>query len=576
MAKKKLGKILVEMGYVTQEEVDEALETQKKTSGKKKARLGELLVEGKACDEEQVAKAIAAQAALKYCQISKFEIPPDVVSLVARDVAVERKLMPLKKGKRDIIVAVPNELDFFALEDLRFVLGFDVKPVIASETEVLAAINRYYGETLGIDQALEGMDEDIDVRGQGGAEVADEDDIYGDEAPIVRLSNQIIASAVQKGASDIHIEPMEKRVRLRYRIDGACSEQDSIPKKLQGALLSRFKIMAKMKPEEKRVPQDGRIKMRLGGRDIDFRVNSLPMTHGESIVLRILDKEKAMVPLENLGMSQHNLVQLNSLIKRPNGILLVTGPTGSGKTTTLYAALTKLNRPDVKLITAENPVEYNIEGINQAEVNHEIGRTFAVILKAMLRQAPNVILVGEIRDEETATVGIQAALTGHLVFSTLHTNDAPSSITRLTDMGVKPFLVASAVVAVVAQRLLRRLCKECKTQIDPRSIKAWELASVGVTADHLRGKTLYGPVGCATCGMGEGYKGRTGVHELMVMTPALRELAFQGVHSAELRKACVAGGMHTLQQDAVLKVLDGQTTFEEVLKITHRQDLKLA
>ena len=569
MAKKKLGTILVEMKLVTQVEVDEALA--KQAEGGKKRRLGELLVEGRACDEESVAKGIAAQCGLKYCQISKFDIPPDVIGMVSRDVAVEKKIVPLKRGKRDLIVACPNELDFFALEDLRFVLGADVKPVIASDLEIVTGINKYYGETIGLEEAMEAFDEEIDVRGQH----EDREDALEDDAPIVRLSNQIIAEAVRKGASDIHIEPMEKRVRLRYRVDGACIEQDAVPKKLQGALLSRFKIMAKMKPEERRIPQDGRIKMRLGGRDIDFRVSSLPSSHGESIVLRILDKEKAMVPLEALGMTKNNYERFQATIKRPNGIVLVTGPTGSGKTTTLYAALNKLNRPDYKLITAENPVEYSMEGINQAEVKHEIGLTFAVILKAMLRQAPNVILVGEIRDEETATVAIQAALTGHLVFSTLHTNDAPSSITRLIDMNVKPFLVATAVVAVLAQRLLRRLCKDCKAPLDPRDVKPWELASVNLSPEALRGKKLFQPVGCEVCGPGEGYKGRTGVHELMVMTPGLRDLAFEGAHSTELRVCAINEGMSTLQEDGVRKVLDGQTHFEEVLKITHRQDLKL-
>ena len=570
MAKKKLGKILIEMKVVTQAEVDEALE--KQAEGGNKRRLGEHLVEGRACDEEDVAKGVAAQCGLKYCQVSKFDIPPDVIGLVSRDVAVEKRIVPLKKGKRDLIVATPNELDFFALEDMRFVIGMDVKPVIASDAEVVAAINKYYGEVIGIDAAMEALGDDIDVRGAG---MEEEEDALEDDAPIVRLSNQIIAEAVRKGASDIHVEPMEKRVRLRYRIDGACIEQDNVPKKLQGALLSRFKIMAKMKPEEKRIPQDGRIKMRLNKRDIDFRVNSLPSTHGESIVLRILDKEKAMVPLEALGMHKSNYDKFQATIKRPNGIVLVTGPTGSGKTMTLYAALNKLNRPDYKLITAENPVEYSMEGINQAEVNHEIGRTFAVILKAMLRQAPNVILVGEIRDEETATVAIQAALTGHLVFSTLHTNDAPSSITRLTDMNIKPFLVATAVVAILAQRLLRRLCKNCKAPLDPSEVKPWELAAVGAKPEHLRGKRLFQPVGCEVCGPGEGYKGRTGVHELMVMSPALRDLAFNAAHSTELRQCALNEGMSSLQEDGVRKVLDGQTSFEEVLKISHRQDLSL-
>lgn len=572
MAKKKLGKILIEMKFVTQSEVDDALSRQAE-GGKKHRRLGEWLVEIRACDEEDVAKGIAAQCGLKYCQVSKFDIPPDVIGLISRDVAVDKKIVPLKKGKRDLIVATPNELDFFALEDMRFVIGMDVKPVIASDSEVIGAINKYYGEVMGIEAAMEAFDEDIDVRGNQTDE--EEDDALEDDAPIVRLSNQIIAEAVRQGASDIHIEPMEKRVRLRYRIDGACIEQDPVPKKLQGALLSRFKIMAKLKPEERRIPQDGRIKMRLNKRDIDFRVSSLPSTHGESIVLRILDREKAMVPLEQLGMHKSNYDKFQATIKRPNGIVLVTGPTGSGKTTTLYAALNKLNRPDYKLITAENPVEYSMEGINQAEVNHEIGRTFSVILKAMLRQAPNVILVGEIRDEETATVAIQAALTGHLVFSTLHTNDAPSSITRLTDMNVKAFLVATAVVAILAQRLLRRLCKACKAPLDPRDVKPWELAAVGLKVEHLRGKKLFQAVGCEICAQGEGYKGRTGVHELMVMSPGLRELTFNSAHSSELRQCALNEGMSSLQEDGVRKVLDGQTTFEEVLKISHRQDLSL-
>ena len=572
MGKKKIGKILTEMGYVTSEEVNAALAAQQNGN---KTRLGEILVDQKACDEEQVAKAVAHQANMKYCQISKFDIPGEVIASVPQEVATEHTIIPLKRGKRALIVASEIPLDFFALDNLRFQLGSEVEAVIASRVEIIAGINQYYGETLGLEEAMAGLDaDDIDVRGAYTGE--DEEDVYADDedgAPRIRLANQIIAEAVKLGASDIHIEPMERKVRLRYRIDGSCREQDAIPKKLQGALLSRFKIMSKMKPEEKRIPQDGRIKMRLGGRDIDFRVNSLPASHGESIVLRILDKEKAMVDLEVLGMHSTDFNKFNSIIKRPNGIMLVTGPTGSGKTTTLYAALNKLNRSDTKIITAENPVEYNVEGINQAEVNHEIGRTFAIILKAMLRQAPNIILVGEIRDEETANVAIQASLTGHLVFSTLHTNDAPSAISRLTDMGVKPFLVASAIVAILAQRLVKRLCT-CKEPLDPRDIKAWEYKAVKLDPKHLRGKTIYQPVGCDRCG-GAGYKGRQGVYELMEMTPQLRELAFNAAHTDEIRAAALQGGMATIQMDAVRKVMEGITTIEEVLKITHRQDLKL-
>jgi type IV pilus assembly protein PilB len=570
VAKKLIGQILIEMGYVTQAEVDSSLADQKKGGGKK---LGELLVEGKACDEEQVAKAIAHQHSLKYCQISKFTVPPDVVSAVPVDVATGSTLMPLKKGKRSLVVAAENPLSFLALDDLRFRLGVDVEAVIASRVEILAAIDKYYETNNALADAVDGLDAEaiVDRRAANADEVEEGE---GDDAPIIRLVNQIIAEAVKKRASDIHVECMERKVRLRYRIDGDCIEQEPIPKKLQGALISRLKIMSKMKPEEKRTPQDGRIKLRLGGRDIDFRVNALPATHGESIVLRILDKEKALVDLELLGLHSADFEKFNRIIKRPNGIFLVTGPTGSGKTTTLYAALKKLNKPDVKIITAENPVEYNLEGINQAEVAHEIGRTFSVILKSMLRQAPNVILVGEIRDEETATVGIQAALTGHLVFSTLHTNDAPSSISRLVDMGVKPFLVASAILAILAQRLMRRLCNKCKEPIDPKSLPDWQFASVGLKPEQLRGKTLYGPVGCDDCN-NIGYRGRLGVYELLEMGPQVRELAFNGAHTSEIRKAAIQNGMSPLQQDGVRKVLDGHTTIDEVLVITHRQDLKL-
>jgi type IV pilus assembly protein PilB len=569
VAKKKIGQILVDMRAVTQAEVDEAVGAQAEEKGKK---LGEILVELKACDAEAVAKGLAHQHGLKYCQLSKFNIPADVVALVPRDVAVEHTIVPLKKGKRSLIVAAENPLDFFVLDNLRFQLGIEVEAVLASRDEILAGINQYYGETLGIDEAMEGLNtDDIGLR-RDELPVDDGDD--DEDAPIIRLVNQIIAEGVRKGASDIHIEPMERKVRVRYRIDGRCIEQEPIPKKLQGALLSRFKIMAKMKPEEKRIPQDGRIKMRLASREVDFRVNSLPMTHGESVVLRILDKEKALVDLEILGLHQTDYDKFQRIIKRPNGIFLVTGPTGSGKTTTLYAALKKLNKPDIKIITAENPVEYNLEGINQAEVNHEIGRTFSIILKAMLRQAPNIILVGEIRDEETAEVGIQAALTGHLVFSTLHTNDAPSSLSRLTDMGVKPFLVASAILAILAQRLVRKLCKNCKAPADLKQFKAWEFESVGLRPEHVRGKQLFLPTGCDTCN-GVGYKGRMGVYELMEMSHEIRELAFAEAHTTDIRAAAIRGGMSSLQMDGVRKVLDGSTTIEEVLKITHRADLKL-
>lgn len=565
---KRLGEILVELGEVTPGEVEEALSAQKNDEKMAKRKIGEILVKQKACDNESIAKAIAIQCGKKYCNLKKFEVPQAVIDLVSKDVALKERFVPLKKGRRNLIVACANPMDFMVMEDLRFVVGHDLDFVISSEEAINEAIGKYYGEMLDLEAQFTEFTEQLEVKITGdeidGLDAGDED------APIIKLVNQIIANGVSRGASDIHIEPMEKRVQVRYRIDGECQPQEPLPKKIQGAITSRIKIMGKMRPEEKRVPQDGNIKMNLGGRQVDFRVNCLPATHGESIVLRILDKEKALVDLEILGLHRSDFQKFESIIKRPNGVLLVTGPTGSGKTTTLYAALKRLNKPDIKIITAENPVEYSLNGINQAQVNHDIGFNFAKILKAMLRQAPNIILVGEIRDEETANTAIEAALTGHLVFSTLHTNDAPSSISRLTDMGVKPFLVASAVLAILAQRLVRKVCPNCKMKVDPDPEM---VRAVGLRPEQLKGRKVCAanPDGCSKCDS-KGYKGRCGVYELMEMTPQLRELTFQNVTTEELKKAALAGGMNSLQMDGVRKVVQGMTTFSEVLSITHRAD----
>jgi type IV pilus assembly protein PilB len=565
---KRLGEILVEFGVVTPGEVDEALEMQKGQEGKKK-KIGDILVKEKCCTHEDVAKAVAHQCGKKYCNLGKLEVSEAVIDLINKETAVEHGIVPLKKGRRNLMVASSIPMDFMVLEDLRFIVGFDLDYVIASRDAINDAIGKYYGE-MNLDEQFTQMTMDIQFGGGDMSELeADGDE---DEAPIIKLVNQIIANGVGKRASDIHVEPMERVVRVRYRVDGECIEQEPLPKKLQGAIISRLKIMARMRPEEKRIPQDGNIKMQLAGRDIDFRVNALPASHGESVVLRILDKEKALVDLEELGLHRTDFQKFESIIKRPNGVFLVTGPTGSGKTTTLYGALKKLNTPDIKIITAENPVEYSLEGINQAQVNHDIGFNFSRILKAMLRQAPNIILVGEIRDEETANIAIEAALTGHLVFSTLHTNSAPGSISRLVDMNVKPFLVASAVLAILAQRLVRKLCKHCRSQADPDPEM---VRAVGLRMEQLRGRKTYNPEGCNKCD-NKGYRGRCGVYELMEMTPALRELTFKGVPTDELAKAAVSGGMSTLQMDGVRKVVQGMTTFDEVLSITHRQDTTYA
>jgi type IV pilus assembly protein PilB len=392
----------------------------------------------------------------------------------------------------------------------------------------------------------------------------------GDEAdaPIIRLINLMITEAVRSRASDIHIEPFADRVRVRYRIDGVCHVRDDVPKNMQQPVTTRFKIMAGMDIAERRLPQDGRIKMKIGGSPVDFRVSACPGYHGESIVLRILRPESANVGIAALGLDESDNQIFQKIIRRPNGIFLVTGPTGSGKTTTLYAALQELNRPDRKIITAEDPVEYNFTGMNQCQVKEEIGLTFARILRSMLRQAPNIILVGEIRDREVGDVAIQAALTGHLVFSTLHTNDAPSAITRLIDMGIKPFLVASSIQAIMAQRLIRLICPECKEEDQhPDTFTARVL---GFTPEELEGKTLYKGAGCSRCG-GSGYRGRQGIFELMILNNELRELAFNRAPSSEIRRAAIAAGMGTLADDGKRKILNGITTIEEVVRITQAE-----
>lgn len=561
----RLGEILMELGFVTPIEVREALEKQSNDS---QGKIGEILVQLKYATPEQVAMGLAKQFEVPYVDLKKMDIAKDVLGLVPKNVAAEHGIVPVAKAGKFLRIAMADPLDFFALDNLRFILNAEFECVLASREAVRDSISYHYGEITALNDVIGDLTAD-DVGVRVGSDELD-GELEGDDAPVIKLVNLIITEAIKKRASDVHIEPFEKRLRVRYRIDGSCVEQEAPPKKLQGPVLSRIKIMSKMDMAEKRKPQDGRIKMVVQGREVDFRVSSLPARHGESMVLRILDKEKALVDMETLGFHESDFERFSRIIKKPNGVLLVTGPTGSGKTTTLYAALKKLNRPDVKIITAENPVEYNLSGINQSQVNHKIGFDFSRILRAMLRQAPNIILVGEIRDSETANIAIQAALTGHLVFSTLHTNDAPSSIGRLVDMKVKPFLCASAILAIMAQRLVRQLCKHCKEPIDPPETL---MRAVGLKPEELRGRTLYGPVGCDECN-GTGFRGRVGCYELMEMTPVIREAVFKNRPTREIRELAISsGGMATLQMDGVRKVLNGVTTIEEVLTISHRQDL---
>ncbi|MEZ5993395.1 MAG: ATPase, T2SS/T4P/T4SS family [Planctomycetota bacterium] len=556
-----LGKILVGLKFCSVDQVKEGL----KHSKDNMMMLGEALIELSYLDDEKLARALAKQQGVKFVNLNKYDLPIELTSMVTKDVVEEHEIVPVMKKGRNVTVATHRVLEFYALDNLRFILGNEVDWVIAPESHVKAAMKKYYGIG-GMDEMIHG-DADIDMAYKDiGAEELATDDEEGYVAQLVQL---LITDAIKQRASDIHVEPMEEKLRIRYRVDGECEEMEAPPKRLQGPLIQRIKILSKMKIEEKRIPQDGRIKTRVEGRDIDLRVSALPCSWGESVVMRILDKQKNLVGLEVLGMHPTDFDRFQKILKKPNGIFLVTGPTGSGKTTTLYAALTALNQPDVKIITAEDPVEYNLTGINQSQVNHGIQLTFARILRAMLRQAPNIILVGEIRDHETAEIAIQAALTGHLVFSTLHTNDAPGALTRLMDMGVKPFLVASAVQAILAQRLVRVLCKHCKKPYVP---DAAELKTVALKPEAIAGKTLYQAVGCKEC-KNQGFRGRMGVYELLEMNSVVRELTFQQASSLKIRTEARQNGMTSLQDDGVRKVLLGTTTIDEVLTITHRDDV---
>jgi len=557
LARKRIGEILVDLEYLSLEKLTEAI-MDTMESGQ---RMGDYLIENNLVTEEQLYEALATQFDMRYVDLEEFEVSKDAMALIPESAARDNGIVPLDIDEGVLLVATSDPLNIHIADNLNFILSCPFETVLASATGIAELTQRAYGATEEqIDEMMGDLNaDDIEARDLD----LDDDNEDEDDAPVIKLAMMIIAEAVKQRASDIHIEPMDNRLRVRYRVDGVCREIDSPPKRLQKPLLSRFKIMSGMDIAEKRLPQDGRIKLNLVGKSIDLRVNSLPAVHGESIVLRILDKASISGGLGDTGMSDHDEQLFKKLIKRPNGIILVTGPTGSGKTTTLYAALNELNTPNRKIITAENPVEYYLSGINQAQVDESAGMTFARIIRSMLRQAPNIILIGEIRDMETAEIAVEASLTGHLVFSTLHTNDAPSAITRLTDIGIKPFLVASSIQAIIAQRLVRRLCPECKeaTKLSPSMISALELK-----AENVANNTVYKPKGCNACEH-KGYKGRLAIFEMLVMTAPIRKMAFAGATTIEIRKTAIASGMSPLLADGAQKVLTGLTTPEEVLKV---------
>ena len=564
-----LGQILLESFNLSPEKLDEGLRHQAEKGG----RLGEVLVQLKAVTEEDVGRALAAQLDLPWvASIGVDDVDPELVKRVPINFAKQAHLVPLKLEGEVAQVVVADPIDTAVLDHARMLLQRDVSPRVALAGTIVDAINQVYDRSLNeSEQVVEEMEaQDLDAVEQRLEETQDLLD-SGDEAPIIRLVNSLLFRAAKERASDIHVEPMERELIVRFRVDGVLQEVIKPPKRYQNAILSRVKIMAQLNIAEKRLPQDGRIRIKLAGRDIDIRVSTIPTSHGERIVMRLLDKSATLLDLTEIGMGADILKVMDELIHRSHGIVLVTGPTGSGKTTTLYGALSRINSPDVNILTVEDPVEYQIKGIGQMAINPKIGLTFANGLRSFLRQDPDIIMVGEIRDKETAEIAIQASLTGHLVFSTVHTNDAAGAVTRIVEMGIEPFLVASSLTGVLAQRLIRRVCQDCRQAYEPTDE---ELAKVTLTRARLKalgGGPVYRAVGCPACNK-NGYRGRTGIYELLVVDDDMRQLVLKNVDSGSIKKRAAEKGMTTLLDDGARKVALGETTIAEVLSVT-QEDL---
>ncbi len=541
--------LLTERGFVTPEQVDAAAKSMK---AENETTL-DVLVSGGAIGEDEVLGTVADQFGLKYCHINAEAISVDIVKEIPGDIAKKYGVVPVVSDEESITVALSDPMGYDVIDSLRYVLhGRDVQAVISPRSEIEAVMAKLYA-----------ADAPADVQTRDEMGYAGDESSGDDSAPVVKLATMLITTAIKLKASDIHLEPMEKEFRVRYRIDGALRKMDSPPKRLQQAIISRIKIMSKMKISEKRIPQDGRIQITVNGKDLDLRVSTVPTNHGESIVMRVLDKSNLSLGLPQLGFLTDDQSTFERLIKLPDGVVLVTGPTGSGKTTTLYACLGQINTPDKKLITVEDPVEYQMSGINQVQVNKDVGLDFSAALRSILRQAPNIVMIGEIRDAETADIAMEAALTGHLVFSTLHTNDAPSAVTRLLDIGVKPFLVASALRAAMAQRLVRAICEKCKTPYTPTERDLKMLGAISKTIPE----TMYTGAGCDKCGR-SGYKGRKGIFEIFKVDDTIQRLIFDHAPATILRQRAREMGMRTLREDGMLKVASGMTSLHEVLRVT--------
>jgi type IV pilus assembly protein PilB len=568
----RLGDLLVKEKIITPEQLEQATKAQKEQN----CRLGSALVKLGFLTDEDVTNFLSRQYGVPAINLSYFEIDPAVVKLIPFETAKRYQILPLSRVGASLTIAMVDPTNVFAMDDIKFMTGFNIEPVVASESSILAGIEKSYGGPKGNEEDLETVMQSMSELNESDVELQAEEqqmelsqlEKAADEAPVVKLVNLVLTDAVKRGASDIHIEPYEKEFRVRFRIDGVLQSIMSPPIKLKDAITSRLKIMAKLDISEKRLPQDGRImlKMNIGGRkkQLDFRVSTLPTLWGEKIVLRLLDKENLRLDMTKLGFEPESLVKFEKAILKPYGMVLVTGPTGSGKTNTLYSAISRLNQPDTNIMTAEDPVEFQLGGVNQVQMKEQIGLNFAAALRSFLRQDPNIILVGEIRDFETAEIAIKAALTGHLVLSTLHTNGAPETITRLMNMGIEPFLVATSVHLICAQRLVRRICKDCAEVVE---VPVQTLVEEGYSPEEAKTVKIQKGKGCGICN-NTGYKGRCGLYEVMEVDDEIRELVLVGASALELKKKAIEQGMITLRRSGLIKVAAGMTTLEEVARET--------
>jgi len=568
MQASRLGELLVRSSLITREQLMKALEEQKSSGGQ--LRLGSILIRDGFISEPELTAFLSKQYSVPSINLAEFEIDQAVVKLLPVEVVQKYQAIPVNRSGSTLILAMSDPSNIFAIDDIKFMTGYNVEVVVASDTGIKSAIDKYYDQSASLADIMGDLDmEDLEV-------IADHEEVdvtslerATEDAPVVKLVNMILSDAIKRKASDIHIEPYERTFRVRYRIDGVLYEVMKPPLKLKNAITSRVKIMAELDIAERRLPQDGRIKIKLGGgKDMDFRVSVLPTLFGEKIVMRLLDKASLQLDMTKLGYEPEALTHFKEAIHKPFGMVLVTGPTGSGKTVSLYSALAELNKTTENISTAEDPVEFNFAGINQVQMHEDIGLNFATALRSFLRQDPDIIMIGEIRDFETAEIGVKAALTGHLVLSTLHTNDAPSTINRLLNMGIEPFLVASAVNLITAQRLARRVCGECK-EIDEVPIQA--LIDAGVSPEEAPAYVCYKGRGCARCN-NTGYKGRVGFYQVMPMFEEIRELILNGANTAEIKRESMRLGVKTMRQSGLTKLKEGVTSFEEVLRVTMADD----